>query len=111
MVIFVLGVTECIRFWRLQRQQQIDPEGNRAETYGNPTFDADSPELTRSQRFNNGAIAFTESSGYPYGVNPSENNPKNGNKRNKNTQKEPSKTLTYENECYLESSPRSRRRE
>ncbi|GFS48350.1 uncharacterized protein TNIN_201022 [Trichonephila inaurata madagascariensis] len=69
----------------MERRQDLDPEGTRAETYGNPTFNPDSPEVSRH------GVAYTEASGYPYEL-------KNGQV-----------TLMYENSSYQEHSPGVRR--
>lgn len=114
LVVSSIAVYGCVRLHRLHMQQQIDPTGKRAETYGNPSFDADSPEMPRSRDPTNGAIAFTESSGHPYDPNvivnkktsEKENYP---NKKKKSVQTESIEELTYENECYQESSPAARR--
>lgn len=85
LLITLACVIENWRFWQLGLRQDIDPEGTQAETYGNPTFDPDSPEVSRH------VVTYTETSGYPYEL-------KNGEV-----------TLTYENASYQEHSPGARR--
>lgn len=127
-VITLVCVIENFRFWQEHIKQQIDPDGERAETYGNPIFDSGSPEPTRHSV--NCTIAYTESSGDPYYVNtldkdknsktksqkPSSKNQtrqqspqRDSAKLHKKTKKSPSETLTYENEAYRERSPSTRR--
>lgn len=114
-MLLTLSSTEFYKFLKLQWQQQIDPEGKRAETYGNPSFDADSPTLPRSRLSTNGAIAFTESSGFPFGQNIATNGSSNDlNSKTSSgdkSKKDSFETLTYANECFMESSPRSERRQ
>ncbi|KFM63070.1 hypothetical protein X975_17162, partial [Stegodyphus mimosarum] len=122
-LVTMVCVIENFRFWQQHIQQHIDPEGKRAETYGNPTFDADSPEPTRRRHSSNGVISYTESSGYPYNPNIAANDSphkshgsakKSGNKVEKTAfhskkKENNSRTLTYENESYQEHSPSARR--
>ncbi|XP_015920112.1 uncharacterized protein [Parasteatoda tepidariorum] len=98
-MIVLLYLIENRRFWKQLIQQQVDPEGKGAETYGNPTFDADSPDLRRNY-ITNGAVSFTLTSGQPYNAHEDEKVPTPELEK-----KGDFNSLAYENESYQENSP------
>ncbi|XP_055926835.1 uncharacterized protein LOC129958393 [Argiope bruennichi] len=114
-IITLVCAIENLRFWQQHIRQNVDPEGTWAETYANPTFDSEPVEFShqRQRHSSNGAVAYTESSGHPYGFNsnPTSNSgsKKSGKKGKSNREEMVSTTLVYENECYQEHSPSARR--